>query len=288
MLFGSLTPGAALSARLSAAFGGERLPNAAVLEGGTAENRRALALLLARAALCSAEGERPCGVCPNCVKALAGSHPDLRVEGGTGGARSFHVEVVRSLREDAFIRPNEAARKAFVLLEAQAMSEQAQNALLKVLEEPPQGVVFLLTVPSASALLPTVRSRAQIFSLEGGEPCAADPALLSSIAAAVCAPGEAELLFLTAPLIRDKDALRAVLEGLALLFRDALVLRSGGSGSLSGLPEDAARLSRSLTRESLSSLLSVVRDAAARLARNANAALLVTSLCARLRAAAGR
>ena len=96
------------------------------------------------------------------------------------------------------------------------------------------------------------------------------------------------MLFLTAPLIRDKDALRAALEGLALLFRDALVLRSGGSGSLSGLPEDAARLSRSLTRESLSSLLSVVRDAAARLARNANAALLVTSLCARLRAAAGR
>ena len=259
MLFGSLTPGAALSARLSAAFGGERLPNAAVLEGGTAENRRALALLLARAALCSAEGERPCGVCPNCVKALAGSHPDLRVEGGTGGARSFHVEVVRSLREDAFIRPNEAARKAFVLLEAQAMSEQAQNALLKVLEEPPAGVLFLLTAPSASALLPTVRSRVQSFRLPGEAPCGADPELLAQIVRAVSAPGEAELLFLTAPLCRDRALLRTVLQGLCLLFRDACVLRAGGSSCRSPAPEEARRLSRELTRESLARLLDTAR-----------------------------
>lgn len=289
MQFGSLVEKEELKSRLSIAFGGDRFPNAAVLEGGTADGRRELALLLARAALCSGEGERPCGVCPNCVKALAGSHPDLRVEGGSGVARSFHVDVVRSVRDDAFIRPNEAARKVFVLLEAQAMSEQAQNALLKVLEEPPPAVLFLLTVPSASMLLPTVRSRSQLFRLDGAEPCAADPELLSRIAAALCAPGEAELLFLTAPLIRDKESLAATLEGLTLLFRDACTLRAGASaGCLSGLPDDAAALSRALTRDSLFRLLTLTREAAAAQKRNANAALLVTSLCARLRAAAGR
>lgn len=289
MRFGSLLKNEELESRLSIAFGGERIPNAAILEGGTAEGRRELALFLARAALCSGEGERPCGVCSDCVKALAGSHPDLRVEGGSGAARSFHVDVVRSVRDDAFIRPNEAARKAFVLLEAQAMSEQAQNALLKVLEEPPPAVLFLLTVPSASMLLPTVRSRSQLFRLDGGEPCTADPKLLSDLAAALCAPGEAELLFLTAPLIRDKESLSAVLEGLTLLFRDACTLRAGASaGCLSGLPDDAARLSRSLTRDSLFRLLTLTREAAAAQKRNANAALLVTTLCARLRAAAGR
>ena len=289
MQFGSLVEKEELKSRLSIAFGGDRFPNAAVLEGGTADGRRELALFLARAALCSGEGERPCGVCPNCVKALAGSHPDLRVEGGSGAARLFHVDVVRSVRDDAFIRPNEAARKVFVLLEAQAMSEQAQNALLKVLEEPPPAVLFLLTVPSASMLLPTVRSRSQLFRLDGAEPCAADPELLSRIAAALCAPGEAELLFLTAPLIRDKESLAATLEGLILLFRDACTLRAGASaGCLSGLPDDAAALSRALTRDSLFRLLTLTREAAAAQKRNANAALLVTSLCARLRAAAGR
>ena len=289
MQFGSLVEKEELKSRLSIAFGGDRFPNAAVLEGGTADGRRELALLLARAALCSGEGERPCGVCPNCVKALAGSHPDLRVEGGSGAARSFHVDVVRSVRDDAFIRPNEAARKVFVLLEAQAMSEQAQNALLKVLEEPPPAVLFLLTVPSASMLLPTVRSRSQLFRLDGAGPCAAGPELLSRMAAALCAPGEAELLFLTAPLIRDKESLAATLEGLILLFRDACALRAGTSaGCLSGLPDDAAALSRALTRDSLFRLLTLTREAAAAQKRNANAALLITSLCARLRAAAGR
>ena len=289
MQLGSLVEKEELKSRLSIAFGGDRFPNAAVLEGGTADGRRELALFLARAALCSGEGERPCGVCPNCVKALAGSHADLRVEGGSGAARSFHVDVVRSVRDDAFIRPNEAARKVFVLLEAQAMSEQAQNALLKVLEEPPPSVLFLLTVPSASMLLPTVRSRSQLFRLDGAEPCTADPELLSRIAAALCAPGEAELLFLTAPLIRDKESLSAVLEGLTLLFRDACALRAGASaGCRSGLPDDAAALSRALTRDSLFRLLTLTREAAAAQKRNANAALLVTTLCARLRAAAGR
>lgn len=288
MQLGSLVTSEELRLRLSAAFGSDRFPNAALLEGGTAEERRGLALTLGRAALCSGEGERPCGQCPNCIKALAGSHPDLRVEGGGGAARSFHVDVVRSVRDDAFIRPNEAARKVFVLLEAQAMSEQAQNALLKVLEEPPPNVLFLLTVPSSTMLLPTVRSRAQLFRLDGAEPCGADPELLSRLAAALCAPGEADLLFLTAPLIKDREALRQTLEGLALLLRDACILRAGASGCLSGLPEDAARLSRALTRESLVRLLTVTREAISARERNANAALLVTALCARLRAAAGR
>ena len=168
------------------------------------------------------------------------------------------------------------------------MSEQAQNALLKVLEEPPPNVLFLLTVPSSTMLLPTVRSRAQLFRLDGAEPCGADPELLSRLAAALCAPGEADLLFLTAPLIKDREALRQTLEGLALLLRDACILRAGASGCLSGLPEDAARLSRALTRESLVRLLTVTREAISARERNANAALLVTALCARLRAAAGR
>ena len=95
MQLGSLVTSEELRLRLSAAFGSDRFPNAALLEGGTAEERRELALTLGRAALCSGEGERPCGQCPNCIKALAGSHPDLRVEGAT---KQFRVKQVKVLR----------------------------------------------------------------------------------------------------------------------------------------------------------------------------------------------
>lgn len=90
-----------------------------------------------------------------------------------------------------YIKPNEAPLRVFLLEGAETMSEQAQNALLKVFEEPPDRVLFLLTVTSAVKLLPTVRSRAQLFTLEGEEQ--ADPADLE-LAAAICqaipAPGK--------------------------------------------------------------------------------------------------
>ena len=99
-----------------------------------------------------------------------------------------------------------------------------------MLEERPDGVWFLLTVPSAVKLFPTVRSRAQLFPREGEE--RADPADLE-LAAAICqaipAPGEAKLLELTAPLIKDKERFRRILKQLVLLFRDAGVLRAGGA-----------------------------------------------------------
>ena len=149
------------------------------------------------------------------------------------------MEAIRFIRSDAYIKPNEAPRKVYVLLEAQTMSEQAQNALLKILEEPPENVLFLLTVPSASALLATVRSRSQLLALEAPQQAHADAALVNAVVDGLCAPGECELLFSTAPLVRDKETLRLLLADLILLFRDAGIRRAGGPGCLSGQPEAA-------------------------------------------------
>jgi len=274
-----------VKAQLELAFNAGRLPHAMILEGSKSN----LPEILAKAAVCLNDGERPCGHCPGCVKARAGSHPDIFTIDGDANPRAFPVDAIRQIRSDAYIKPNEAPNKVYVLLGTQNMSEVSQNALLKVLEEPPENVLFILTAISATALLPTIRSRAQIFSLEGAHAANdVDLAYMEKLTAAVTAVNEADFLFLTADLMKDKNKLRAVLAQLMLIFRDAAVLRAGGKVCLSGQKEPAAALAAGLTRDRLLLLLSEVQKAQRALDQNANTALLLTTLCANLRAAAGR
>ena len=150
---------------LENAFSEGRLPHALLFEGPPAQTLL-LSKPLRRRLVCEDPAVRPCGQCPACRKAAAGSHPDIAVAGGSGGSRSFHKEEIAALRRDAFVRPNEAPCRVFILAGAEQMSIQAQNALLKLLEEPPATVQFLLTSENASALLPTVVSRVQRLSLQ--------------------------------------------------------------------------------------------------------------------------
>lgn len=274
-----------VKAQLELAFQAGRLPHAMILEGP----KSTLPEILARAAVCLSNGEKPCGHCPGCVKALAGSHPDIFILDGDANPRAFPVDAIRQIRSDAYIKPNEAPTKVYLLLGAQNMSEISQNALLKVFEEPPENVLFIMSAVSASALLPTVRSRAQIFSLEDAHTAGnVDFTYMEKLTAAVTSINEADFLFLTAELVKDKEKLRAVLAQFVLIFRDAAVLRAGGSVCLSGQKESASALAAGVTRDKLLLLLSEVQKAQRALDQNANTALLLTALCANLRAAAGR
>ncbi|MBE6822176.1 MAG: DNA polymerase III subunit [Ruminococcaceae bacterium] len=273
--------------QLSLLFQEGRLPHALILEGAPVRNE--VARLLARALVCGGEGERPCGRCPACVKVQAGSHPDLTVLDGDADPRAFPIDAIRAIRSDAYVKPNEAPGKVFLLLGVQSMTEVSQNALLKVFEEPPENVTFILTTVSVTSLLPTIRSRAQVFSFEGEvapeEEIQKDAAQLAH---AVLAKNESELLFRLAGLIRDKTRLASVLEQLGLIFRDAAVLRAGGNVCLSGSEEPARALASALTRDRLMLLYEEAKKAGRAMERNANAALLVTALCSGLREAAGR
>lgn len=272
---------------LSYAFSGQGMPHAVLLEGEPGSGTDRLAAILAKAAVCLSDGDRPCGRCSGCIKAEAGSHPDILTLNGDENPRVFPVDAIRRIRSDAYIRPNEAPHKVFVLLGIQNMSEISQNALLKILEEPPENVLFVLTTVSAAALLPTVRSRTQIFSIVGGS-LPGDWTKAEAVARAILASGEAELLFASSGLIQSREEFRGVLKQLSLLFRDALVLRSGGTSCLSGQKEIASALGAGLTRLNLMHMLEKTEQAQATLEQNANNALLVTAYCAGLRSAAGR
>lgn len=145
-----------------------RFPHALIIEGERGLGKKALASQLAAALVCRAD-EKPCMQCSQCKKAVRNIHPDIFHYGSDGTANSFHIETVRKVINDSYIQPNEAECKVYILANADSMSIPAQNAFLKVMEEPPSYVTFILTASNKSKLLPTVLSRSVTVSLESVE-----------------------------------------------------------------------------------------------------------------------
>ena len=143
----------------------DRLPHACVLESGTAEERMVLAKDLAKALVCKSGVNRPCNTCDACRKADGGNHPDILFVGPENGRKTISVETVRNMRDNAYVLPNEADRKVYIIDPADTMQDYAQNALLKILEEPPSYATFLLLCTTKASLLPTVLSRTAVYSL---------------------------------------------------------------------------------------------------------------------------
>lgn len=152
-----------------------RLPHACLISAPSREEALSAAGELARAAVCSGSGKKPCGRCRDCRKALGHIHPDIitvsRLTDDKGRQKQMiGVEQIRELSADACVLPNEAERKVYILDEAETMNVQAQNAALKLLEEPPAGAVFLLCTVNPMQLLPAVRSRCAMISTVGHAP----------------------------------------------------------------------------------------------------------------------
>ena len=152
--------------RLSKLLESGRFPHALIIEGEEGIGKKTLAKDIACALVCRGN-DKPCGECSQCKKAIGAIHPDISEYIPAGTANSFHVDTVRNIINDAYIQPNEADYKIYILANAHCMNQNAQNALLKILEEPPKYVVFILTTNSKSALLSTVLSRSVCVSLEG-------------------------------------------------------------------------------------------------------------------------
>ncbi len=156
--FGNFYGNDQLKKTLSEDCAQSRFAHLYLLAGPQGSGKHTLALRLAAAMLCEAAGERPCGRCVACRKVFSGSHPDVITVDDTE-KKTVPVDLIRKMREDLFVRPNEGRRKIYILPRAQDLGLSAQNALLKVLEEPPAYGAFLLLADNAEKLLPTVRSR---------------------------------------------------------------------------------------------------------------------------------
>lgn len=222
---------AALSGYLKAG----RLSHAILIEGGDALKH---AKALAKTVLCSGEA-RPCGACRDCVKVEKDIHPDLLYFSGGDRQRSFHVDAVREIRKEAYLRPNEAEAKVFILENAQNMTVQAQNALLKIIEEPPQGITFILTCDNKAALLDTVLSRVSSFSfgdVPGSGENRQDPAFMEKAAEIINALLSGEELAAMAVFSayeRDRGGFEQLLDAVRRKATDELLtlIRQGAKGT---------------------------------------------------------
>ena len=128
-----------------------------LISGPAGSGKHTLARLMAAAILCRGD-QKPCLSCPACRKVLAGAHPDF-ITVDDPEKKTVPVDLIRQARADMYIQPNESDHKLYLFPRAQDMGLPGQNALLKVLEEPPKYGVFLLLADNPNKLLPTVRSR---------------------------------------------------------------------------------------------------------------------------------
>lgn len=139
-------------------FSNNRLSHAYILSGSASSDKDKLAHEMAAAMVCSGSS-KPCGVCSGCRKAVENIHPDINVLTREKDKSEIYVAQIRTLKSDAVVMPNEAEKKVYIINEAETMNPPAQNALLKLLEEPPVHCSFILVTENSGSLLQTVRSR---------------------------------------------------------------------------------------------------------------------------------
>lgn len=138
------------------------LGHAYIIEGDEGSGKRTLALYLAALATCE-EGTL-CGECRQCKQSAAGTNPDIITVSAEGQA-SLKIEVIRALIDKLGLKSFHGGRRVIIIEDASIMTPQAQNALLKSIEEPSEGTVFLILCERASQMLPTIISRTQTLTL---------------------------------------------------------------------------------------------------------------------------
>lgn len=149
----------------------ETAVHAYLITGEKGTGKRTLAKLMAQTLLCSSEDYRPCGSCRNCLLTDKGEHPDLiliergsPISAGVKKDRStIPIDDIREMIRICGIRPTDGNKHVVLLFDADRMTQQAQNCLLKTLEEPPSDTYMILVTDHTESILPTIISRCRLI-----------------------------------------------------------------------------------------------------------------------------
>ncbi len=286
MNFGKLQLNEEVAKRLSAAVDSGTLSHAVLLTGGTEKERKELAVLLAQALLCTNEPS-PCLKCDVCRKIKNGNHPDIIIVSGEAGKqRSIKIDTIRDIRQRAYIMPNEAPYQIFIILEASGMGEEAQNALLKILEEPPVTARFILASRSRDDFRQTILSRVTPFAISedsgqaaGEKENAKAVKAATDIFTALLSKNEYKIMLSTGALEKDKKTFKAALEKMILMLRNSVVGKYNDSAFTDSVE---MRFSTVYSAKEIIEMQNVLKTLIADADRNANDNLLVTRLATEL------
>lgn len=233
--------------RLRAAAANGALSHALIFSGSG--DRAAAARYTAAAMECTGV-QRPCLVCPACRKVMQGIHPDV-ISVRDAEHKELSADTVRAMRADAFIRPNEGARKIYIFEDCTILTEKDQNILLKLVEEGPAYAAFFFCAENPATLLQTIRSRCAEVKLAPAAQERAAPdenalELARRIAKGTRASRAAFLTRLEAGKV-SREALADLFEQARLLLAGALLLPYG-SPPRAGTEEVVQLLASRLTK----------------------------------------
>ncbi len=266
-------------AYLSSAFARNAFPHALLLTGERGIGKKTLADILSRAIVCTGDNI-PCNKCDACYKSEKGFHPDIiKIDAED---TSVNIKAIRELKLDALLRPNDGERKVYIIDNAGVLRHDCQDALLKILEEPPHFTFFIILCYNLSDLLPTIVSRAahvalsplsdtdmlsvinknlpgiseserdELVKTSGGicsflseEQNREFTEIAVNIANSIIASDELAIFRAISVLDkRDRDAAADVFDELCVLLRDACVISSGAKSTL--LSRDKSGISKKL------------------------------------------
>ncbi len=250
-----------------------KLPHAVVFEGNDCSG--ALEMFL-KAVLCSG-GEKPCMVCKHCQKVATHSHPDVLEFHPEGANKGFKIDTIRSIRENAHVLPNEADKKIIVLHDADNISSVSQNALLKILEEPPAHAVFVLTVKQKSHLLDTIISRVSVIlcdESENDEYSTSAFQLLENL----CFGTQLDMCECTYEYLSSKDKAIMLVSEFIDVLRTVYRVKLGVL-----LDSEYEQFLEKLTLEKILNCIEIAEFARASLVKNKNRKLTVNLFCVKLK-----
>jgi DNA polymerase-3 subunit delta' len=268
-----------------------KLPHALLFVGDDGAATLETARYTAKLILC--ETGSACGVCRHCSRIDEGSHPDVIYPERTGKTLGYSIKTVRDHRADAYVRPNDCEAKLYIFADCEHFETEAQNAILKIMEDPPGDVYFIFTAVSKTMFLPTVLSRLVALPVEtggGGLPDGESLAAASAIIDALVADDEYAVAAALASIGENREKVGHALTVAAQIVRDACILRvnadRGGDEPATPLAghyrEGSARLSQRLSYNRAAQVVGALLDAVGSFRSNVYMPLAMSALSARL------
>lgn len=266
---------------LSALDNHGRIPHAIIIESKNKESALEAAKYLSMYVVCTGNN-KPCEVCEQCHKAEIKGHADISYPRPENKSKTYSIEQMRNIIKDSYIRPNEANAKVYVFEEADnRLTDIAQNSFLKLLEEPPQNVYFILLCESAQKLLVTILSRCTVVRLKNDVKIS-EKALeyAEKIVRGIISSREYDLL-LALNVLSDKENADETLSTVRMILRDGLAISVGTKAVFN---EKLGReLASRFTKGKIIEMIELTDNSAIKIKQNININLLTTWLCGEYR-----